>query len=151
MNNKAIKSLTLVSIFSLTACIAPQAYFPQLPAQESYGNSPQSQHDKLSKAKADEFITIGETDVTKISFHYGVPNIAMKNDDGNDVWMYQAKSVFADVKLDSGTNVNSRLGSASTASSVQGRTEVSSKSTTLKVTFNAAGIVTSYYSQTTLN
>jgi hypothetical protein len=147
-----LKVITLsFSIFFLTACIAPQANFPLLPGQTFSNNTPQSQHDKLSKRKADEFITIGETDIVKVGFHYGEPNVAMINSDGDNVWMYQAKSVLVGVKYDSGTNVNTNLSAFSSATSQQGQTEVSAKSTMLRITFNSAGIVTSYDSQTTSN
>ncbi|PCI62503.1 MAG: hypothetical protein COB35_03625 [Gammaproteobacteria bacterium] len=147
--NKIVILLPMVSI--LTACVAPQAYFPQLPQQNVNTNSPQSQHDKLSKIKADQFITVGQTNAADISMHYGVPNIAMKGTDGNDIWMYQAKSMVSGVKMDSGTNINASIGGASSASSMQMNNEFSSKSTMLRITFNLAGIVESYDSQTTMN
>jgi len=148
--NKIFILLPMASI--LTACVTPQAYFPQLPQQQNANaNSPQSQHDKLSEMKADQFITIGKTNAADIALHYGVPNIAMKGTDGNDIWMYQAKSMVSGMKMDSGTNINTSLGGASAASSMQMNTEFSAKSTMLKITFSLSGIVEAYDSQTTMN
>ncbi|MEO1925751.1 MAG: hypothetical protein ABGY08_07185 [Gammaproteobacteria bacterium] len=153
--NKAVILLPIT--FILTACVTPQQYyppqasFPQLPQQNSNTNSPQSQHDKLSRIKADQFIVVGKTNAADISMHYGVPNIAMKATDGKDIWMYQAKSIALGVRMDSGANINHGSGGVSSTSSMRMNNEFSAKSTMLRIYFNLSGVVEDYDSQTTLN
>lgn len=144
--------IPLMSAF-LSGFVVPQASFPIMPSDNNSSNSqsPQSQHDKLSRVAADRFIKAGVTNSIDISMQYGMPNIAMKNSDGNAVWMFQAKSVIFGVRMDHGSNTNIGFGASSLASSMRSNTEVSSKSTILTITFDSNGIVESYDSQTTLN
>jgi hypothetical protein len=138
-------------VTSLTGCVAPQAYFPQMPVQQGSLNTPSSNHAKFSQVKAEEFIVMGKTNAAEIVMNYGEPNLTMKNPEGEDVWMYQAKSVLVGVDVDSASNINVGLGSSSSAMSTRGATEVSSKSTVLKITFDPIGIVKNFESHTTMN
>lgn len=146
-----MKREIFISFFvsTLVGCVHP-AGFPVLPQNHS-NNAPSALHDKYSSFSADTFIVIGKTTSVDITMEYGVPTVAMKNESGEDVWLYQARSVLVGTNMDMGSNVNVGLLGSSTAISSQSSTEVSSRSTTLSIIFDSKGIVKDYKSQTVFN
>ncbi|WP_193248850.1 hypothetical protein [Vibrio navarrensis] len=138
-----------VFVSTIVGCVNP-ASFPVLP-QGNSKNSPSALHEKYSAYSADKFIVIGKTNSVDITMEYGIPTVAMKSESGEDVWLYQARSVLVGTNMDMGSNVNVGLLGSSTAISSQSNTEFSSRSTTLTVIFDSNGIVKDYKVQSTIN
>lgn len=149
-----IKVSASLALFVLLSGCAQQAQFPvgvNSSAAFGEGQHAGSLHEKYSQEYADKNITRGKDNAMTIGLKFGQATFADKNEDGDTVWAYQARSAVVSTDAKMGTNVNAGLFSASAATASNINTETMSKVTTLRIIFDASGIVKDYYSEREMN
>lgn len=154
MKKNKQKHLILLTLTAFFSGCAQQAQFPVgVNSSASFGEGQQagSLHDKYSQEYADKHIIRGKDNAMTIGMKFGQATFSDKNGDSDTIWAYQARSAIVSTDAKMGTNLNTGLFSASTASASNINTETMSKVTTLRIIFDANGTVKDYYSEREMN
>ena len=139
--------ITALIMLAVAGCVA----YPEMPHMTMSNQSDaENLHDTYSPAAADAFLERGKTTVIDISLKYGQPLTAMKDEEGNNIWIYQVRTSNIDVNMQGGTGVNVGLLNSRSSTAMQSNTAITTRVTTLKLVIDQDGYLKDYESTISL-